>query len=129
MFKSFAITARVFMGLIFFIVGMNNYFHFFSIPLPGPRGLLFIQALMQSGYFWGFLKATEIVCGVLLLSGLFVPLALVVLAPIVIQICLFHAFLDPHGAPVGFVLLGSELFLLWFYRRNYQGILRIKAEY
>ncbi len=69
------------------------------------------------------LKATEIACGLLLISGFFVPLALIVLAPIIIHIFLIHFFLAPQGLPIAVVLGLLELYLA-FFAEPYKGIVR-----
>ena len=64
------------------------------------------MAMMQTGYFMPFLKVTEVACGLMMLTGIFIPLALVILSPIVIQIFLFHFYLDRTGLPMAIVLVG-----------------------
>ena len=96
-------------------------------PIEGAGGEL-IGAMVSSGYFFNFLKLVETVCGLLLLIGLFVPLVLVVLAPIVLNILLFHVFMAPAGLPMGIVLLALGTFLAYSYRSSYRGVLARKAE-
>jgi putative oxidoreductase len=89
--------ARLLLGLIFFVFGLNGFLNF--IP-PPPEGLPeaatnFFGAIISTGYFIPLLKVTEITCGLLLLTGFAAPLALVILAPITIQIFFFHLFLTP----------------------------------
>ncbi len=91
-----SVASRYLLGLIFLVFGLNGFFNF----LPQPTGLpeaagAFLGGLAQSGYFFPVLKGTEVIAGILLLSGIAAPLALVVLAPITIQIFLFHAILTP----------------------------------
>ena len=84
-----------------------------------PEKLLaFNTGLMASGYFFPFLKATETLCGLALLSGFFVPLALVILAPITIHIFLVHTFLAPEGLPVASVI-GLLMIYLSFFAKPY----------
>jgi len=107
--------ARVVLGLIFAAAGVGGFVTHFAIPPNLPEHLeLFVKGLLASGYFLPFLKGTELVCGLLLLSGAFVPLALVVLAPIIINIVLTHLFLAPSGLPIAFVLLALEIYLAFF---------------
>jgi hypothetical protein len=73
------------------------------------------------------LKVAEVVSGALLLAGRFVPLALAVLAPIVINILFFHAFLAPAGIALPIVVLALELFLAWSYRSAYRPMLATRA--
>jgi putative oxidoreductase len=121
------IGARVLLGLIFFVFGLNFFLHFIPQPPPsGPAGA-FAGALFATGYFFVVLKVIEIVSGALLLAGRFVPLVLAVLAPIVINILLFHGFLAPAGVPLAIVVLALELFLAWSYRSVYRPMLAARA--
>jgi uncharacterized membrane protein YphA (DoxX/SURF4 family) len=121
------IGARVLLGLIFFVFGLNFFLHFIPQPPPsGPAGA-FAGALFATGYFFVVLKVIEIVSGALLLAGRFVPLVLAVLAPIVIHILLFHGFLAPAGIPLAVVVLALELFLAWSYRSVYRPMLAARA--
>src|SRR5437899_10985925 len=85
--RSKSITAaRIVLGLVFFVFGLNGFFHFMpQQPMPAAAGA-FGGALAQAGYFFPLLKPTETLAGVALLSNRFVPLALTVLAPIVVNI-------------------------------------------
>ncbi len=88
-----------------------------------------MAGLLGSGYFFPFLKGVETLSGLLLLSGLFVPLALTVLAPIVINIILFHAFLEPAGLPLPIVIAILEVYLIGFaepYRKVTRPLLKIR---
>lgn len=90
--------ARYLLGLIFFVFGLNGFLNF--IPTPPPETFpeasrAFIGAMMSTKYFFPLLKGTEVLCGLALLAGYGVPVALVILAPISIQIFCFHAFLTP----------------------------------
>ena len=120
--------ARIVLGLIFFVFGLNFFFNFLPLPdLPEPAGN-FMGALMATGYMFPFIKITEIVCGALLLAGVFVPLALTVLAPIVLNIFAFHLFLDPGGIGIAILVIALEIFLAWAYRDSFAGVLNPKAK-
>ena len=87
--------ARVLLGIIYFVFGLNGFLQFLPMPpLPESAGS-FLGALVATGYFFPVLKGTEVIMGGLLLAGLAAPLALVVLAPITLQIFLFHSILTP----------------------------------
>lgn len=91
-----ATPARLLLGLIYFVFGLNGFLNFIPVPETMPEGaMMFGGAMMATGYFIPVLKLTETICGLLLLFGLAAPLALVVLAPITLNILLFHAFLTP----------------------------------
>lgn len=98
--KYATLGSRFLLGLIFFVFGLNGFLNFIPVP-PMPEGpAQLMGAFVQSGYMLPTIKATEVVGGLLLLSGFFVPLALVVLAPITINILLFHIFLTPGADSV-----------------------------
>jgi uncharacterized membrane protein YphA (DoxX/SURF4 family) len=120
-------AARLFLGLVFTVFGLNFFLHFLPMPAAPPRAAAFAGALFASGYFFQLLKTTEVVAGVLLLTGRFVPLALAVLAPIVINIVGFHLFLEPSGLPVPLAMLAAEIFLAWSYRAAFASMLHART--
>jgi uncharacterized membrane protein YphA (DoxX/SURF4 family) len=87
--------SRLLLGLIFFVFGLNGFLQFLPAPALPESAMGFIGGLASSGYFFPVLKGTEVVAGLLLLTGVAAPLALVVLAPITLQIFLFHSILTP----------------------------------
>lgn len=88
--------SRLLLGLIYFVFGLNGFFHFLPMPEQLPESAsAFLGGLMAAGYFFPFLKATEVIAGAVLLTGRFTALASVVLAPITLNIFLFHALLTP----------------------------------
>ena len=111
--KHLPTAARLFLGLVFTVFGLNFFLHFIPMPPAPPRAAAFVGALFASGYLFPLLKTTEVVAGLLLLSNRFVPLALTVLAPIVVNIVGFHLSLAPAGLPLALAMLAAELFLAW----------------
>ena len=112
--------ARVSLGLIFFIAGLDGFIDVLphpSRPLP-ERALLFAGALLKSGYFLPTLKGTELIAGALLLSNRLVPLAVAIIAPVVVSTFAFHLFLAPDGLALAFILLALEAYLAWIYRHR-----------
>lgn len=121
--KKVTLGARLIMGLIFVVFGLNGFFHFIPMPpMPEAAGK-FMGALGATGYFFPFLKVCEIVAGLFLVIGAFVPLALIILAPIIINIVLFHAFLAPGGMLLPIVLVILEAYLA-FFSDPYSGIVK-----
>jgi len=109
------LIARILLGLIFTVFGLIGLLNLIPPPPDLPEKLqTFTNGLMATGYFMPFLKLTEVVCGLLLLSGFFIPLALVILAPIVINIFLVHAFLAPDGLVMALVIGLLEVYLAFF---------------
>jgi uncharacterized membrane protein YphA (DoxX/SURF4 family) len=120
-------AARLFLGLVFTVFGLNFFLHFLPMPAAPPRAAAFAGALFASGYLFQLLKTIEVAAGLLLLSGFLVPLALAVLAPIVINIVGFHLFLEPSGLPLPLVVLAAELFLAWSYRAAFAPMLQLRT--
>ena len=81
-----------------------------------------MTGLFKSGYLFKLIKETEIVGGALLLANRFTPLALILLAPVVVNIFAFHALLMPSGLPIAIVVLVLEAYLGWAYRGSYQAL-------
>jgi putative oxidoreductase len=109
------LIARIILGFIFLSAGLVGLLNLYPMPTNLPeKQMAFNSGLMATGYFFPFLKVTETVCGLLLLIGAFVPLALVVLAPIILNIFLLHAFLAPSGLPLATVLGLLEIYLAFF---------------
>jgi uncharacterized membrane protein YphA (DoxX/SURF4 family) len=121
------LAARILLGLIFFVFGLNFFLHFIPTPpMAGPAGA-FAGAMFATGYLFILVKVVEVACGLLLLAGQFVPLALALLAPIVVNIVCFHAFLAPSGIALPLVVLALEVFLAWSYRDVYRPMLAARA--
>ena len=121
-----AVGARFVLGLIFFVFGLNGFFAFLpQPPLPETAGA-FLGGLAASGYFFPLLKGTEVLVGIALLSNRFVPLALTVLAPISLNIFLFHALLAPALA-LPIAILTLQAYLAWNYRAAYRALLQARA--
>src|SRR4051794_25031235 len=86
-------AARVLMGLVFFVFGLNGFLHFIPQPKTMPEGAAaFGGALMKTGYMFPMIFVTQVLVGALLLSNRFVPLALALIAPVVVNIIAFHIF-------------------------------------
>lgn len=115
------IVIRVLLGLIFFVFGLAGLLNLIPPPENIPERLMtFTQGLMASMYFFPLLKLVETICGLLLITGFFVPLALVILAPIVLNIFLTHAFLAPEGLVLATVM-GLFMIYLAFFSEPYSG--------
>ena len=122
--KIATIIARILLGLVFVVFGSNIFLHFIPMP-PPPPGLLgdFSKALFVSHYLH-VVAVFQIVGGLLLLIGRFVPLGLVLLAPVIVNIDLVHILLDPSGLPMATVISILLVFLVWRYRDAFVGIVR-----
>lgn len=120
-------AARGLLGLLFFVFGLNGFLNFMPMPpLAGPAGD-FIGALAASGYMFPLIKGTEVLAGALLLAGRLVPLALVLLAPIIVNIVAFHLILAPGSYGMLALIVGLEAYLAWAYRDSFAGVLSPQA--
>lgn len=109
------LIARFLLGLVFFVFGLNGFLNFIPPPAVMPENMTtFMNGMLVTGYFFPLLKGTEVVCGILLLSGFFVPLALVILAPIIIHIFLVHSFMAPEGLSIAIFIGVLEIYLAFF---------------
>jgi len=116
--KIVILIARLLLVLVFVVFGLNGFLNFLNMG-PMPTGLAgqFIGALVLSHYFW-VVAALQIVGGLLLLVNRFVPLALVLLGPVIVNILLYHLFLNPAGtAPA--ILVTILWFIVFYGHRQY----------
>jgi putative oxidoreductase len=122
--KIATIIARVLLGLIFLVFGSNAFLNFIPMP-PPPPGLAgdYTKVFLASGYVY-FIGGLQLLAGLLLLIGRFVPLGLTILGAIIVNILLFHILMAPEGLAPGIVVTILELFLVWSYRDRFAGILR-----
>ncbi len=95
MSNKIALGARIVLGLIYFVFGLNGFLQFIPQPPLPETAMGFLGGVASAPYFFPVLKGTEVFAGLLLILNIASPLALVVLAPITLQIFLFHAFLTP----------------------------------
>jgi uncharacterized membrane protein YphA (DoxX/SURF4 family) len=120
-------AARLLLGLVFFVFGLNGFLQFLPTPPAPERAVAFMGALAATGYMFPLIKSVEVIAGALLLSNRFVPLALAIVAPNVVNIVLFHAVLAPGGLPVALFVLALELLTAWSYRDAFAGMLRSRT--
>lgn len=123
--RYFVATARLLLGAQFLFAGLNYFFDLVPPPdTPMPEGALsFAGALMATGYMFPLIKGTEVVVAVLLLANRFVPLALLLLAPVLVNIVAFHAFLAPAGLGITIAIAALFVFLAWSYRKAFYTVL------
>lgn len=111
-------ACRLLLGLIFFVFGLNGLLHFIPMPLPEGDALTWF-GIMAKHDWMNFVAVEQLIAGLLLLVGRFVPLALALLAPVIVNILLYHALLWPHGYAPALLVLLLELFLLAVYWRSF----------
>jgi uncharacterized membrane protein YphA (DoxX/SURF4 family) len=121
-------VARVLLGFIFALFGLNGFLHFIPMPPPTGAALTFFGGLGASGYLFPLVSATQLISGILLLAGRYVTLALLLLAPVIVNIVLFHVSLAPSGLPLAILVLLLEVFLAWSYRDTFAYVVRARVE-
>jgi uncharacterized membrane protein YphA (DoxX/SURF4 family) len=114
---------RILFGLAFTVFGLNFFLNF--IPAPPPTGLAgdYFKVMAASHYLY-VIGAMQLLSGLLLLIGKFVPLALTILAGMLFNVLAIHILMAPEGLPMALVFVVIELFLIWSYRDRFAGILR-----
>jgi putative oxidoreductase len=121
------LIARILLGLLFFVFGLNGFLHF--IPMSPPTGLAgqYMGALFVSHYL-AVVFLLEVVGGALLLANRFVPLALTLLGPVLVNILLFHSLLEPQGLPLALISLMLWLIVFAGVRQAFAGVFAHRVE-
>lgn len=116
------LVARLLLGLLFLVFGLNAFLNFLNMG-PMPTGLAgqFMGALYLSHYIW-VVAALQVIGGVLLLIGRYVPLGLVLLGPVIVNIVLYHLFLSPAGVPLAIVAVILWFIVFYGYRQYFSGL-------
>ena len=125
----YAILAlRVLLGLTFVVFGLNHFLKFIPMENPSlpPAAANFASALGSSGYL-NAVKVFEISGGVLLVTGILVPLGLVLLTPVLVNIVCFDVFLMQKPG-LGMFLLAVAIYLIWAYRPYFQALFTVHAQ-
>jgi uncharacterized membrane protein YphA (DoxX/SURF4 family) len=119
--------ARILLGVIFLVFGLNGFLQFIKMPPPTGVALQFTGALIASHEI-AVIMLLQVIGAVLLLINRFVPLALLLLGPVIVNIVLFHAFMAPNGLPMALIV--SVLWVLTAYgvRGVFVGFLRSRVE-
>lgn len=123
-----ALTLRILLGLIFTIFGLNGFLNFLPMQPIAEPAMKFAMAMMDTGYLMMLVKGVEVVTGIMLLTGLYVPLAMILLSPVIVNIFLFHAFLAPQNGgmvmPIAIVII--QIALAFQYKEAFKSVLKMK---
>lgn len=120
-------VARALLGLIFTVFGLNGFVHFLPMqPMPQGSAMEFITALAESHYM-AVVFALQLGTGMLLLINRYTPLALTLLAPVIVNIDLFHVFMAPAGLPLAIVVTVLWLLTAYNLRPSFQPLFRTGA--
>jgi putative oxidoreductase len=125
--KIAVLVARILLGLVFLVFGLNGFINFLHAPMPSGGAGQYMTLLGPTIYMQ-FVFLVQIVGGLLLLSGQFIPLALVLLGPVIINILLFHITLQPAGLPPGLLTVVLWFIIFFGVRKYFAGIFVQKVE-
>jgi putative oxidoreductase len=119
--KIIALLARLLLGLVFFVFGLNGFLHFIPGPIPPGIAGQYVMALFQSHYYVVIFGA-QFLGGVLLLVNRYVPLALTILGPVIVNILCFHLFMLTTGLPLALIVAVLWAFLVYRDRQAFSGL-------
>ncbi len=113
---------RILIGLLLVNSGFNKFFQYMQMPEMAEGAMAFMMSMGKTGYLFPTIAVIEIIGGGLLISGRMIPFALVILAPIVYNILMIHALLDPSGIMVGIILSVSLGWIAWNRKESFSGL-------
>jgi putative oxidoreductase len=119
--------ARYLAGVIFLVFGLNGFLNFIPLPPPGGIAGQFMGALYASHYLW-VIFAFQVVAGVLLLANRYVPLAVAMLAPVIVNILTFHALMAPSGLPLAFFVAALWTVIFVAVRPAFAGLFQSRSQ-
>ncbi len=118
------IIVRSLLGLLFLITSITYIFKLITPPEPTGAMKIFLTGLQASVYMMPTVMIIEMMCGIAFLSGKFVPLATVLISPIIVNIILVHAFIAPEGLPMAIFVVLANLFVAYYHRESYKPLLK-----
>ena len=126
--KSAVLIARLLLGAIFLVFGLNEFLGFLPVPELTGRGVLQITGPITTGHAYAILFAfLEVTAAALLLANLYVPLALAFLAPVIAKALIFHLLAEPAALPFVAIQMILWAFLTWAYRERFRGLLTART--
>jgi hypothetical protein len=120
--KIASIIARYLIALVFIVFGLNGFLRFLPQKLPSSQMAMQYFTVMSASHYLIFVFALQLIAGALFLFRRTVPLALVIAAPLIVNILLFHALMDPGGIAPGLVVTALWLVIYWQFRAAFYGI-------
>lgn len=124
--KIAVIIIRTLLGLLLLFASITYFFKIFPQPELSGSVKTFNEGLAASRYLMPLVKAIELLCGISFVTGRFVTLAAIIFFPIAVNILLFHAFLATEGLPSAIFVFAGDLFLAYYYRKNYETLFMAK---
>jgi putative oxidoreductase len=120
------IVVRTLMGLFLLFASLSYFFELVKPTVVMPEAAITYNKGLAVAHVLSIVKVIELICGLLFVTGLFVPLATILIFPITVNIVLFHAYADPANIGGGILLLVLNLFLAYYYRKSYAPLFVIK---
>ncbi len=111
---------RILFGLMLLVFGLNGFFQFMPMPPMAPEAQNFMEALVQTHYMMPFISVVKIIGALLLLSNRYVPLALIIVFPVILNAFLFHLFLDINGIGGAVFALFMNIYLFFTQKQTYR---------
>lgn len=118
------IIVRTLMGLLFLFASITFFFKLITPPPLTGAMKLFNDGLEAARYLMPAVKVIELICGLAFVTGRFVPLATILIAPIIVNIFFVHVLLAPEGIPVAVFLVLANSFLAYYHREAYKPLLK-----
>jgi putative oxidoreductase len=125
--KIAALIARILLGLVFVVFGLNGFLNFIRGPMPTGLAGQYIAVMMGSHYM-PVVSALQVLGGLLLLAGLYVPLGLTILGPVIVNILLYHLLMQHPGLPLAIVVAMLWAIVALRYKQNFAGLFAQRAE-
>ena len=126
--KIASMIARYLFALIFIVFGLNGFLHFLPQPPPTSEMVKQYVTVMVASHYLMVIFALQLIAAVLFLFRRTVPLALIIAAPLIVNILLFHALMDPHGIVPGLVVTALWFVAYWHFRAAFYGIFFTEAK-
>lgn len=123
--KIAVIVVRSLMGLLFLFASITFLFGLITPPPLTGAMKTFTEGMAASGYMLPTVKVLELLCGLAFVTGRFVPLATVLIAPIIVNIVGVHVFIDTKGLPIAIFLVLANSFVAWHHRENYKPLFKM----
>ena len=124
--KIAVVIVRTLMGLLFLFGSITYLFGLMKQPELTGNVKIFMEGVMATGYLMTLIKVTELVCGIAFVTGRFVPLAAVVIAPVIVNIFMFHYMVAPEGLPAAIFLVLAETFMGYAYWDKFKPMMAAK---
>ena len=125
--RTASVIARYLAGVIFLVFGLNGFLNFIPLPPPGGIAGQFMGALYASHYLW-VIFAFQVVGGALLLVNRYVPLAVAILAPVLVNIIVFHITMAPAGLPLALFVALLWAVIFFDVRPAFSGLFQARVQ-